>query len=380
MKISILGAESLGVRGLSCCVEFGDRSIVIDPGVALGWSRYGLLPHPLQVAVGAGVRQRIIDKLETATDVIISHFDGDHCPLVDANPYQLELNKVKHHLARCQIRAMGEGYASLTQQLRRRQTIEAVGRDLPAADGVNDGALSFSQPVPHGVNDKKKRSVIMTRIEADGELFVHASDIQLLDSTTIETILDWKADIALVSGPPLYRYDSSSDAPQMQAAWDNALKLAANVHTLIVDHHLLRCEAGLDWLARLRDYTGHDVCCAADYMKRQPLLLEAWRKDIYKWLPVRDKWYEDYRKGCASFDEYQKNGWAILVAKGKITPCKWYAVCPIKAYTEMGRLDRCWVENYCLTANRSCIRFQMEEAGRYHPDNMLPDGRIRSDL
>ena len=44
MRIEIPGAESLGVRGLPCRVEVEDRRIVIDPGLALGYQRHGLLP------------------------------------------------------------------------------------------------------------------------------------------------------------------------------------------------------------------------------------------------------------------------------------------------------------------------------------------------
>ncbi|HEC95425.1 MAG TPA: MBL fold metallo-hydrolase, partial [Euryarchaeota archaeon] len=81
MKIKILGTESLGVRGLSCVVKTQDRKIVIDPGVALGYQRHGLLPHPVQVAMGERVRQNIIRELKDATDVVISHYHGDHIPL-----------------------------------------------------------------------------------------------------------------------------------------------------------------------------------------------------------------------------------------------------------------------------------------------------------
>ncbi|NYT09873.1 MAG: MBL fold metallo-hydrolase, partial [Methanosarcinales archaeon] len=94
MKIEILGTESLGVRGLSCLVEADGRTIVIDPGVALGYLRRGKLPHPCQVAVGAEVREKIVRALGRATDVVISHYHGDHIPLADANPYQLSLSRV----------------------------------------------------------------------------------------------------------------------------------------------------------------------------------------------------------------------------------------------------------------------------------------------
>ena len=63
--------------------------IVIDPGVALGAWRYGLPPHPLQIATGRVVRRLISEALEGATDLVFSHFHGDHVPLAEANPYQL---------------------------------------------------------------------------------------------------------------------------------------------------------------------------------------------------------------------------------------------------------------------------------------------------
>src|SRR6056297_2974062 len=99
MNIQVLGAESLGVRGLCVYVTTDTRRVVIDPGVALGYRRHGLLPHPFQVAVGAVVRQNIVNALRGATDVVISHFHGDHVPLADANPYQMPLNSVSGSLS-----------------------------------------------------------------------------------------------------------------------------------------------------------------------------------------------------------------------------------------------------------------------------------------
>ncbi len=380
MNIHIFGSESLGVRGLSCSVELKNRTLFIDPGIALGWSRYGFLPHPFQVAVGAGIQQNIIKKLKSASDVIISHFDGDHCPLSDANPYQLKLDAVKHWLSHCRIWAKGPDNASPAQLKRRKEMAEAVNQELPPAEGMKDGPLAFSLLVPHGIKGDKKNTVMMSRVEEDGVVFVHASDIQFLEAATIEKILDWKADIVLASGPALYRSDSLSSALQMQHAWHNALKLACNVGTLIIDHHLFRSEEGIDWLAKLRHRTKRNVLSAADFMKRQPVFLEAWRKELYEWLPVSMQWHEDYRQGKVTADGFRKTGWAALIARGKIQPCKWYSICPIKTYTEKGKLDSYWTENYCLVANRSCLRYQMEETGQYHPDNMLPNGDIRKDL
>jgi len=60
--------------------------------------------------------------------------------------------------------------------------------------------------------------------------------------------------------------------------------------------------------------------------------------------------------------------------------CKWYPVCPIKRFFEQNKLDKKWIELYCKGDWKSCIRYQMEEEGRFHPDNMLPDGSISEKL
>jgi hypothetical protein len=45
-----------------------------------------------------------------------------------------------------------------------------------------------------------------------------------------------------------------------------------------------------------------------------------------------------------------------------------------------GKLDRKWVDDYCLIGNKACIRFELEESGEFHPNNMLPNGEIKKDL
>lgn len=60
--------------------------------------------------------------------------------------------------------------------------------------------------------------------------------------------------------------------------------------------------------------------------------------------------------------------------------CKWYSVCPMKFYYEQGKLDRKWIDKYCMGNWESCIRYQMEENGEPHPDYMLPNGEIKEEL
>jgi len=62
--------------------------------------------------------------------------------------------------------------------------------------------------------------------------------------------------------------------------------------------------------------------------------------------------------------------------------CKWYHVCPLRRFERLGRLDLSWKNQYCHSERRwiDCKRYQLEEQGIFHPDNMLPDGRIDPSL
>jgi predicted metallo-beta-lactamase superfamily hydrolase len=304
MNIEIIGTESLGVRGLSCKIETKERKILIDPGIALGYNRYGLLPHPFQVAVGRVIRKRIISALRSATDVVFSHYHGDHIPLVDANPYQLHAEKITNLPDDIHIWAKGLVGLSKNMKARANSLCVVLNKDLLNAEGISDGPMTFSGAVPHGQANNRFGQVMMTKIKDGGQVFVHASDIQLLDKKSILQILQWHPDIVLASGPPLYLPQLSNE--QRDVAWKNAVSLSRAVDTLILDHHMTRCKEGIGWLKRLSCETGRKVVCAADFMKKPRLLLEAWRKQLYKDMPVPRNWHRDYARGKVDVEHYRK--------------------------------------------------------------------------
>ena len=294
LKIKIIGAESLGVRGLSCVVETGDRKIVIDPGISLGYIRNGLMPHPVQIGVGEIIRRKIIKELEDATDIIISHFHGDHIPLFDANPYQISINQVTKIAPKCKIWANNCDTSNLKIQRREEALILGLNRNINKAEGRVNNLLFFFNPVPHGERGSHLGKVTMTKITDNKTVFIHASDIQFLVEETIDNILEHKPDIVLASGPPLYLNKFMEG--RLEKAWDNVLRLAKGVNTLIIDHHLLRCEKGLHWILELSKIPDTHVICAADYMKVEKHMLEAKRKQLYNEIPVPDGWHELYAK------------------------------------------------------------------------------------
>ncbi|WFN34230.1 hypothetical protein L1S32_10340 [Methanogenium sp. S4BF] len=294
MEITVIGTESLGVRGLSCMVTAGDRRILIDPGVALGYLRHGHLPHPCQVAVGAVVRKKILAAMPEATDIIFSHYHGDHVPLADANPYQISLNHIPSLEG---TRFWCRGTASLSfHSLHRREAIENhLGHPLPDADGTSEGILSFSVPVPHGSPRSHLRKVMMTCIRDEGRTFVHASDIQMLNREAVTIIRAWKPDVVIASGPPLYLLRLTEK--ERTEAWTNALNAAEGCGTLILDHHVLRSHAGCRWAEKLSEEAGGNVVSAAEFMGKEPLLLEARREELYRDYPVPERWHDAYARG-----------------------------------------------------------------------------------
>ena len=301
--IRILGAESLGVRGLCCMVAVRQQRILIDPGVALGYLRHGLHPHPFQVAVGATIRQSILAALHEATDVVISHFHGDHVPLADANPYQLPLERAVPDLLGKPLWAPDPQDLSTVMQKRYDAIIATGVTTIRSANGQKEGPLRFSEAMPHGERTNHLGSVVMTRIEAGDTVFVHASDIQLLEEEAIDQILDWSPTLVLAGGPPLYLAQLSDDA--RNAAWQNALRLSRGVPTLILDHHVLRSTGGIRWLDALTMESPNRVVCSADYMHTPRRMLEAWRSQLYRDLPVPEGWHDEYTSGLTDTSAFR---------------------------------------------------------------------------
>jgi predicted metallo-beta-lactamase superfamily hydrolase len=300
MNIEIVGAESLGVRGLCCFITIKNQKILIDPGIALGYTRYKLLPHPLQVAVDEKIQKKIIKAWSEATDIVISHFHGDHIPLVKANPYQLNIEKIAGLNKKAKIWAK-LSQLSPTENKRAESLSLAINKNLIQAEEIAQGVFHFSKAVPHGKPDNNLETVMMTKIEGE-RIFVHASDIQLLNDESVSQIVSWKPDIVIASGPPFYL--SKLSKYQIRKAWYNASRLSEKVDTLILDHHLLRDNTGIQWLKKLSLKSKNNILCGAEFMNRPRMLLEARRKDLYEQMPVPEDWHEAYAQGNVTTDYY----------------------------------------------------------------------------
>jgi len=54
----------------------------------------------------------------------------------------------------------------------------------------------------------------------------------------------------------------------------------------------------------------------------------------------------------------------------------------LRTFEKAGKLDNKWALKYCKSDDnwKNCKRYQLEEQGVHHPDNMLPDGKVDKTL
>jgi predicted metallo-beta-lactamase superfamily hydrolase len=283
MNIRILACESLGVRSMACVVETTGMKVLIDPGTALGPKRFRLPPHPVEQETAQKVQKLLYNELADATHVVITHFHGDHHPMVEADTSQLSAHEVLPFLKDREILVKSNRRVSRRQKHRRRLLEQLLGKSLIDAENKQFASISFSEPVPHGEPGNKAGTVIMAKLTADNTTFVHGSDIQLLNYQSIEIICNWKPDIAFIAGPPLYILENQKNAKDLLESINQHLaRLTSTCGTVILDHHIMRSREGEAWLDRMSEMYGKEkICCAADFAQLPRNLPEADRKGLY---------------------------------------------------------------------------------------------------
>jgi hypothetical protein len=295
MKIEILGTESLGVRSLSCYVETGETRVVIDPGVSLAPWRFGLRPHKRELAASKAAREKILARAAQAEILVISHYHFDHCTPAVKRRFEWSDEERATQLYRGKLIYAKSAESNINPSQRRRAYHLWKRTDccLLPADGAHYKNVSFSPPLFHGEENSPRGWVIATLIVEGEDRFVHASDIQCLHEPAVESILALKPTILFLSGPPLYL--AELDPRLAEIGMKNVQTLARELPLVILDHHILRDEAGLARLEEARQVAAkaqHQLVSAAEFAGRSPLLLEARRRELHQREPEDVLWYQ----------------------------------------------------------------------------------------
>jgi predicted metallo-beta-lactamase superfamily hydrolase len=293
-KVEMIGSESLGVRGLSCFLEHRGIKVLIDPGVALGFTRWGFHPHPIQAVAGDKVRNRIKEIWRSVDYVVLSHMHGDHVPLYNANPFQLDLHHLDYNdklriIAPDPSRLKGRG------RIRLEKIIEVYCDSVITFKygGFGVGPINIYGPFSHGISSNTLTFASLIDI---GEKVIHLSDTELLCDKLIDLTVKLKPDIIITDGPPVYRFlhNPTRIEALLRKASTNVARLTKVAHTIIIDHHINRCDEGYQWITTIsRKHRDVKIVTAAEYMKKTPLFLESWRRTLYKYYPVNNLWFND---------------------------------------------------------------------------------------
>lgn len=309
IRVRPLAFESLGVRGMATYVETDDVKMIIDPGSALG-PRFKLKPHEREYLALHQTRQDILKTAKNVDLLTISHYHFDHfIPNFEDWKFIWSSPKMAKEIYTDELILAKDISENInTSQRKRGYMFQKKNRDhakkIESADGqefeFGRTKLRFSKPLYHGPHETKLGYVLTLTVQTPECRFLHAPDVQgPMYEESLEHILNQDPDLLILGGPPIYiRF--KLDEADLTKARQNLVKLAENIPTVVVDHHLLRTldyEKYLEPAISAAKDAGHELITASELIGKEPELLEARRKELHKEEPVEEEWYERVEKG-----------------------------------------------------------------------------------
>jgi len=306
IRIVPLAAESLGVRSMCTFVQTPDVRILLDAGVSLGPNRFGFPPHPREYEALKECRRKIAESAEKAEVVTVSHYHFDHhTPSYIDWCFNWSSEEVARQIYDGKV-VLAKSYRDNVNfsQRRRGWVFAKTGgkhaERLQYADGkvfeFGDTRIRFSEPVFHGPGDSELGWLLMITIERENERVLFASDVQgPMYTPTLKTILEQNPHVVIIGGPPTYLAGLVREE-QIQQGMLNLEKIVQSVPTTLLEHHLLREE---NWWVLAHSVldtalkAGHTALTAADFLKKQNILLESQRKQLFETEPPSnefEKW------------------------------------------------------------------------------------------
>ena len=310
IRITPLAEESLGVRSMCTLVETPDTVILLDPGVSLAPSRFGLPPHPEEFRAVRDSRRRILEAAQQAEVVLASHYHFDHITpgfkswyeWTEEDTYRLVYSgklvlakDIEHNINFSQRR---RGYVF-------RKLVSEVAREILVADGaeltLGRTRIKCTDPMPHGAPGTRLGWVVGMLIEHQNEKILYLPDVQgPMSGEALNWILSEKPDLVMIGGPPTYLAGMKVPEDAVNQGIENLARIAAQVDMIIVCHHLLRDIAWRERLTQVFNAAGDKggkVVSAAEYLGREAVLLEAQRKELYRERPPSEEFMEWIRAG-----------------------------------------------------------------------------------
>ncbi len=289
MKVSVLAADSMGVRSLATVVEACGLVVGIDLGASLAPRRYGLPPHELELRALEEALSEAGRWVRESHAVVITHYHYDHYMSREPELYEGKLLLVKHP----------QENINFSQKMRARRFLKLSGlegrAEVKYADGrsfdLSGVKVEFSEAVWHGEPGTKVGRVLMVRVSCGEGSAVYCSDVQgPADPEALKKLIEWGRegiDVLVLGGPPTYFAGFKVPVEAVEKGLKGLMRVIKEVRpeALIVDHHLLR---DLNYREKIEEHikvareTGVKLLTAAEYMGKPLNQLEARRKELWR--------------------------------------------------------------------------------------------------
>ncbi len=286
MEIKFLAFDSFGVRSQSTFVQTRDITVHIDPAVSLAPRRYNLPPHRREVERMFECARVIEEYARESEVIVVTHYHYDHHDpgkLIPVDIYRNKIVIIKHPEQKI-------NKSQMMRAARFLKLIKPIAREIKIADGntytFGGTVIKFSQPVPHGANERLGY-VVEVSISSGDMKFLFSSDVEgpVLPEQT-KFILEEKPNVVVIDGPMTYMLGFRYSKRALESSIKNLKSIVdLGVETIILDHHLVRDLKYRERLAEVYHYAeekGVKVMTAAEYMKRPVELLEALRDKLYQ--------------------------------------------------------------------------------------------------
>ncbi|MCD6324127.1 MAG: hypothetical protein J7L55_03360 [Desulfurococcales archaeon] len=281
LKVELIGFDSIGVRSMATFIETPDISIFIDPAVSLAPRRFSLPPHELEWRRLNEVASAISRRASEADMIVITHYHYDHHDpgkYVPLDIYDGKLLVIKDPKNKINYSQRMRS-ARFLKLVKGRVKDIVVGEERKLVFGKT--TVEISPPYPHGINDRLGYVIQIYVSDGDRSL-LFSSDVEgPVDEGATDFIIGKRPDVLILDGPPTYLSGTKFPEEAIRKARDNISRiLRSSVEMVVADHHLLRDLKYVDFIAPLNE-GGGKVLTAAEFMGREPELLEAQRPRLY---------------------------------------------------------------------------------------------------
>ncbi|AWR93400.1 MBL fold metallo-hydrolase [Acidianus brierleyi] len=287
MIIEPLAFESLGVRSQATFIETKDIRILIDPAVSLAPRRYGLPPHQKEVDKLSELAKIVTEKARLADVIIVTHYHYDHHDPGYIIPRDIYKNKKvfikdpKNMINNSQRRIRAPKFLN---------SIKSLPSSIEVAEGkkieIGSTKIFFSNAVPHGA-DERLGYVVQVGIRDGDQTLLITSDIEGAPRDMhIKFTEELKPNTIIIDGPLSYLLGYALKQEDLDKSIDNLEHIVKEgLETMIVDHHVLRDINYKSVLSRVYEVAksvNARVITAAEYLNKEPEILEARRKELFK--------------------------------------------------------------------------------------------------